>query len=77
MSRIGMGIFVIISAVDALHSEDKVETTIGDQIPQIALATGILQILGALLEFYMVKVVFDGYKYLREVIMEQEKCVEA
>jgi hypothetical protein len=75
-----MGIFVLINAIDAMHSNDKVESTLGYQYPKLALTTGIIQIVGALLEFYTVKVVFDGYKYLRDVISNREdrtKCENA
>lgn len=67
-----MGIFVAINSVEALHTDNKVETAIGDQNASIALTTGILQISGALAEFFFIFVIYNDFKYLRELIADKE-----
>jgi hypothetical protein len=71
-----MGIWVCISAGDALHTNQKIETAIGNQFSEVAFVTGILQILGASIEFYTVKIVFDDYRYVRELIMSRDDSLK-
>ncbi|KAI6206020.1 hypothetical protein M3Y94_00858400 [Aphelenchoides besseyi] len=74
MARIGFGVYVIIVAVDLLHDpKQEVETAIGNQSPRVAMVVGALQMIGGLVEFYFVKVIYEDFKYFKTLLQSEDE----
>ena len=78
-----MGVWTIINAAQLLaaaengrkHRNDDaetVETVFGHRSPQIGVATGVFQVLGALLEAYAVQIVYQDYKFVKDDLQRRE-----